>query len=68
MVTLELRQKVEDSRQVLQDEVSRQLTEIVEAAQDPAEDARPEPAPPPETASWTYSMPFAGVRYYSFGP
>ena len=67
MVTLGLRQKVENPRQVLQDEVSRQVAEIVEAAAARAEDAQTQPAPTPETASWGYSMPFAGVRYYSFG-
>ncbi len=63
MVTLRLRQKVEISHQVLEDQVNRQVAEIVEAAEVEAEQAQ---KPAPVTASWNYSMPFAGVRYYSY--
>ncbi len=60
MVTLGPRQKVENPRRELIDQVNRQVDEIIEAA------AKPTQKPPPETASWTYSMPFAGVRYYRY--
>ena len=66
MVTLELLSKVESPGRPLNDTVNRQLAEIVaaeivEAAAEPVRQAAP------GTFSWAYSIPFAGVRYYSYG-
>ena len=63
MVTLGLRQTVENPNQSLQDQVNRQVVEIMEAVEVEAEPAQKSA---PATASWKYSIPFAGVRYYSY--
>ncbi len=67
MVTLGLRPKVEDNQCILEDEVHRQALEIVKASQagDP-QVLREERPSELTTAAWTYSVPFAGVRYYRF--
>lgn len=66
MVTLEVRPQVENHGETLTDRVNRQVAEIVaaEMMEEIMEPARP---PAPETLSWSYSMPFAGVRYYRYG-
>lgn len=60
MVTLGPEPKVEKPQEVLSDRVNRQVAKIVEAAVEPANH------PTVESATWAYSMPFAGVRYYSY--
>ena len=60
MVTLGTEPKVENPQIVLNDKVNRQVAKIVEAA------VEPEKQPTVESATWAYSMPFAGVRYYSY--
>ena len=63
MVTLEVRDdhgKVAIGARRTSDKVTQELAEIV-AATEEASDAGHS-----ETASWSYSMPFPGVRYYSF--
>ena len=63
MVTLEVRDdpgKVTTGAQRTNEKVSQELAEIV-AATEEAPDAGHG-----ETARWSYSMPFPGVRYYSF--
>ncbi len=61
MVTLEQRPKVENPAGTLTDRVNRPAAEIVAA--EIMEPARP---PVPETLSWNYSIPAAGVRYYRY--
>ena len=63
MVTLGLRQETEDNNQALDEKISRQVAEIMEAADLEEEEGR-EIAP--VTATWKFSMPFAGVRYFSY--
>ena len=65
MVTLELLSKVESPGRPLNDTVNRQLAEIVAA--EIVEAAEPVRQAAPGTLSWAYSIPFAGVRYYSYG-
>ena len=65
MVTLELLSKVESPGRPLNDTVNRQLAEIVAA--EIVEAAEPGRPAAPGTLSWAYSIPFAGVRYYSYG-
>ncbi len=64
MVTLGPKPKVENPQEVLSDKVNRQVAKIVEAAVEPA--VEPANQPTVESATWAYSMPFAGVRYYSY--
>ncbi len=65
MVTLELRPKVENPAGTLTDRVNRPAAAIVaaEIMEEVMEPARP---PVPETLSWNYSIPAAGVRYYRY--
>lgn len=63
MVTLGLRQDIEETDLMLEDEVNRQVAEIMEAAEF-EEEQRTEPDTRART--WNFSMPFAGVRYYSY--
>ena len=63
MVTLELRPETKEPNQALEAQVTRQVAEIMEAA-DREEEQVGELAPVSET--WNFSMPFAGVRYYSY--
>ena len=63
MTTLELRQPVETPRQPWQDVVARQVSEIIASAET---DGQPPRRPAPEAASWNYTIPFAGVRYYGY--
>jgi len=63
MVTLEVRDdpgKVATGARRTNEKVSQELAEIVEAAEEASNSG------PGETARWSYSMPFPGVRYYSF--
>lgn len=63
MVTLGLRQDVEELNQALDDKLTQQVEEIMEAARiekEPVEET------PPVAVTWKYSMPFAGVRYFSY--
>lgn len=63
MVSLGMRQQVEEADLVLEDEVNRQVAEIMEAAEVDEEYARDFTL---KSESWNFSMPFAGVRYYSY--
>ena len=63
MVTLGLRQEVEEFDQELEEKVTRQVAEIMEAAKAEEEKVQDPIAPTP---AWKFSMPFAGVRYFSY--
>ena len=63
MVILGLRQEIQETEWVLDEEVNRQVAEIMEATD--IEEERPREIPP-TSATWKFSMPFAGVRYYSY--
>ncbi len=63
MVTLGLRQEAEEINQALEEKVTQQVAEIMEAADVEEEPAR-EAAP--ITPTWKFSMHFAGVRYFSY--
>lgn len=63
MVTLGLRHEVEEINQALEEKVTQQVAEIMEAAEVEVE---PVQETPPVTPTWKYSMPFAGVRYFSY--
>lgn len=63
MVSLELRELAENADQLLENEIDRQVAEIMEAAVVEEEQTRNSGAP---YRSWNFSMPFAGVRYYSY--
>ena len=63
MVTLDVRDdpgKVVIGAQRTSDKVSQELGEIVAAAEEASD------ASQGETARWSYSVPFPGVRYYVF--
>lgn len=64
MVMLNTRPPVENPEPALNGRVSRQVAQIVAAAE------KPPPSQParPETGSWSYRIPFAGVRYYGYHP
>ena len=57
MVTLDVRPKDEA-------EIKLESTEPVDVAKDESVVMNQSPS---EGATWSYSMPFPGVRYYSFG-
>ena len=63
MVTLGLRQEVGESNRALEDKVSQQVAEIMESAEMEEEQTG---EVGPETPTWKFAMPFAGVRYYSY--
>lgn len=63
MVTLGLRQEIEESNHTLEDNVNRQVAEIMEAAEFEEEQGKETDTQP---RTWNFSMPFAGVRYYSY--
>lgn len=63
MVTLEARREIQETNQALEDKVTRQVAEIMEAAETGEEPVR---EAPPVTPTWKFSMPFAGVRYFSY--
>ena len=63
MVTLGLRQTTEEANEALEEKLRQQVVEIVEASQIEGEPAQ-EPAPRPP--AWNFSMPFAGVRYFTY--
>lgn len=63
MVTLGLRQITEEANSALEEKLNQQVTEIVEASHFEEEPAQ-EPAPRPP--AWNFSMPFAGVRYFTY--
>ena len=63
MVTLGMRQEVDEANLVLEDEVNRQVAEIMEAAEIEEEHANESDT---RARTWNFSMPFAGVRYYSY--
>jgi len=63
MVTLGLQKEIEETNQVLEDQVSRQVAEIIEATEVEEEQNRDTV---PIVATWKFSMPFAGVRYFSY--
>lgn len=63
MVSLELKDLVEETNGTLDEKVSKQVAEIMEAAaieEEQTQDFRP------LAKTWKYSMPFAGVRYFSY--
>ena len=63
MVTLEPRQTTQETNKVLEDKINRQVAEIMEAAEVEVErDLELNP----RTPAWQFSMPFAGVRYFSY--
>ncbi len=59
MVTLAARPQVENPDTILNDRVSREVAQIVAAAE------KSQPGRP-ETRAWSYTIPFAGVRYYGY--
>ena len=63
MVTLGLRQEVEEFNQALEEKVAEQVVEIMEAAKTEEETVG---ETSPFTPTWKFSMPFAGVRYFSY--
>lgn len=63
MVTLGPLHEVEEINQALEEKVTRQVAEIMEAAEIEVEPVRETPT---VTPTWKYSMPFAGVRYFSY--
>ncbi len=63
MVTLEVRQEVAAIKQMQDNEIARQVAEITEAAELAEE---PIEEPTPVAPAWKFSMPFAGVRYFSY--
>ncbi|MCY4364978.1 MAG: hypothetical protein OXE17_01945 [Chloroflexi bacterium] len=63
MVTLGLRQTTEEANEALEEKLRQQVVEIVEASHIEEEPAQ-EPAPRPP--AWNFSMPFAGVRYFTY--
>ena len=63
MVTLGMRQTTEEVNHALEEKLNQQVAEIVEASiveEDPAQEAAPQPP------AWNFSMPFAGVRYFTY--
>lgn len=63
MVTLEVRDdpgKVAIGARRTSDKVTQELAEIVAATEEASDTGHG------ETARWSYSMPFPGVRYYMF--
>ena len=65
MVTLESRQTTQEANQALEDKVNLQVAEIMEAAEVETERERGRELNP-RTPAWQFSMPFAGVRYFSY--
>ena len=63
MVSLELRGQVELVDNLLEEEIDRQVAEIMEATEIEEEQTRESAVTAP---TWNFSMPFAGVRYYSY--
>ena len=63
MVTLALRPAIEEPEQALEEKVTLQVAEIMEAAHVEGEQGRDSNSP---AQTWKYSMPFAGVRYFSY--
>ena len=63
MVTLEARREIQETNQALEEKVTRQVAEIMEAAEVEVDQAR---ELNPRTPAWQFSMPFAGVRYFSY--
>ena len=63
MVTLESRQTTQEANQALEDKVNLQVAEIMEAAEVEVERDR---ELNPRAPAWQFSMPFAGVRYFSY--
>ncbi|MDE2938727.1 MAG: hypothetical protein OXR67_07375 [Chloroflexota bacterium] len=63
MVTIGLQQETEEINRKLDDKVTRQVAEIMEAAVIDEEQDR---EIPPVAPAWKFSMPFAGVRYFSY--
>ena len=63
MVSLELRGQVELVDSILEEEIDRQVAEIMEATEKEKEQTREIAVTAP---TWNFSMPFAGVRYYRY--
>ena len=63
MVTLGLQQEIEEINLALEDKVTQQVAEIMEATEIEEEQVRDTA---PVTPMWKFSMPFAGVRYFSY--
>jgi hypothetical protein len=63
MVPVKLKEKVqvvEDISEKLNATAAQQVTDILEGAEKIAETKKP------RTNHWSYTVPFAGVRYYSY--
>jgi hypothetical protein len=63
MVSVELKEKVqvvEDPSQELNSTALQQVRDILEESEKAREPQEP------KTTYWSYSVPFAGVRYYSY--
>ena len=63
MVTLGQLQEIEELNQALEDKVTQQVAEIMEAAEVEEEQVQ---NPVTQAPTWKFSMPFAGVRYFSY--
>lgn len=63
MVSLELRGQFDLVDNILEEEIDRQVAEIMEATDSEKEQTRDFAVKAP---AWNFSMPFAGVRYYSY--
>ena len=63
MVSLESRGQVELVDNILEEEIDRQVAEIMEATENEKEQTLDFAVTAP---TWNFSMPFAGVRYYSY--
>ena len=67
MVTVSSRPKAENGNLALEEKVSKQVAEIMDAAtfQETIE-VQSEVKPEVKKATWRYAMPFAGVRYFTY--
>ena len=63
MVTLGLQPEIKETDQALEEKVTQQVAEIMEAAEMEEEKTRDTAL---VTPTWNFSMPFAGVRYFSY--
>lgn len=63
MVSLEVRGQVDIVDSILEEEIDRQVAEIMEATKNVEEQPHEFAVKAP---AWNFSMPFAGVRYYSY--
>ncbi len=64
MTMLVVQQEIKEIDRELEQKLNEQVAEILDAANE-AEAAKAQ-AIEPKTATWSYSMPFAGVRYFTY--